>query len=100
MSQPTNRVTLKPEAHKRQNYPRGVWRSVDSRRGQHRMNAYWHDGERRRMRTFYIGHEESYTPDDLVAAEAAAIAFREEYVRCRQAGEAFDPTFIDGWNAS
>ncbi|WP_123591405.1 hypothetical protein [Salinisphaera orenii] len=33
------------------------------------------------------------------AAAAAAVAFRAEYVRCRQTGERFDPTCMDGWNA-
>lgn len=94
----TSRVNMAPQKHKEQDYPRGVWHSYDPRRGQHRMNAYWRDERGPHTRSFYIGHDSSYSPLDMEAAEAAAIAFREEYVACRNTGRRFDPSFIDDWN--
>lgn len=98
-SQP--RLATGPQANKSQDYPRGVWHSVDRRRGYivHRMNALWHDGEKRRTKTFHIGRAEHITDADWRAAETAAITFREEFVRCATAGkvEVFDPGPWDNW---
>ena len=95
------RACGQPQANKRQPYPRGVWHSTSQRRGivEHRMNAVWHDGVKRRTKTFHIGREDYLTDADWRAAERAAMAFRAAFVRCEAAGRRtqFDPEPWRNW---
>jgi hypothetical protein len=97
LDKPTTRVGTAPQGHKEQDYPRGVWHSYDPRRGQHRMNVYRRAADGPHTRSFYIGHEDTYSAEDRALAEQVALEFRAEYVACRQSGRPFDPTFIDPW---
>lgn len=97
----TSRLHGKPQANKTQDYPRGVWHSTDTRRGYtvHRINAVWHDGSKRRTKTFHIGRDENVTNAEWRAAEQAALTFRKEFVRCAtsQTPEQFDPAPWGNW---
>lgn len=56
-----------------------------------RIQVVWHDGYRRRSKSFWVGTEKTATTAGYRAAVRQATAFRRAYVACRQAGLVFDP---------
>lgn len=87
---------LEPTKAKVQDFPRGVWESVNNR-GQRAINALWHDGKRRRVKCFYLGRDEVVTEADYRQARKAAIAFRANFLEAQRRGEPFDPEPWKGW---
>ncbi len=93
-----------PLATKKTTGVRGVTRSVqfDKRRDVHSLvyGVRWHDKNKIKNRTFFVGQVEQVTADDDFHAFRTAVLFRYEYELCLELNVVFYPQRYVNWKTN
>ncbi|MCH9699670.1 MAG: hypothetical protein K0U68_16350 [Gammaproteobacteria bacterium] len=93
-----------PLSSKKSTGVRGVTRSIqfDKRRGVHSLvyGVRWHDKNKIKNRTFFVGQVDNVSPDEDFHAFRTAVLFRYEYELCLELNIPFHPQRYVNWKTT